>query len=166
MPFSTAFCARPVVAADVDDQRVVELAQILDRLDDPPDLVVGVGEVGGVDLGLPDEQLLLLETQAVPGRQVSGQGVSFAFAGMMPEPLLVGEDRLAQLVPAVVEEVHRLDLVDPFLRRVVRRMGAAGDVVDEERLLGRDLLQLAHVADRVVGHGGGRGSSRDCRWNG
>ena len=40
-----AFGARAVVAADVDDQGVVEFAEVFDGLDDPADLVVGVGEV-------------------------------------------------------------------------------------------------------------------------
>ena len=35
------------------------------------------------------------------------------------------------------------------------RVCAAGDVVDEERLVGRDLLELLHVLDRVVSHRGG-----------
>ena len=61
-----AFRARAVVAADVDDQRVVELAHVLDRLDDAADLVVGVGEVRPVDVGLLDEQLLLVPTRANP----------------------------------------------------------------------------------------------------
>ena len=55
-----AFGARAVVAADIDDQRVVELAEVLDGLDDPADLVVGVGEVGAVDVRLLDEELLLV----------------------------------------------------------------------------------------------------------
>ena len=66
VPIERAFGARAVVAADVDDQRVVELAHVLDGLDDAADLVVGVGEVGGVDVGLPDEHLLLVGRQRVP----------------------------------------------------------------------------------------------------
>jgi len=42
------------VARDVDDQRVVELAQVLDGLDDAPDLMIGVGEVGAEDVGRAD----------------------------------------------------------------------------------------------------------------
>ena len=80
-----AFGARAVVAADVDDQRVVELAEVFDGLDDPADLVVGVGEVGAVDVRLLDEELLLLPARASPTRGSSfGHGVSLAFAGMMP----------------------------------------------------------------------------------
>ena len=57
-----AFGARAVVAADVDDQGVVEFAQVLDRLDHPADLVVGVGKVGPIDVRLLDEELLLLDS--------------------------------------------------------------------------------------------------------
>ena len=64
-----AFGARAVVAADIDDQGVVEFAQVFDRLDDPADLVVGIGEVGPIDVRLPDEELLLFKAQRVPFRQ-------------------------------------------------------------------------------------------------
>ena len=64
-----AFGARAVVAADVDDQRVVELAQVLDRLDHAADLMVGVGDVGGEHLGLTREELLLVGGERVPLRQ-------------------------------------------------------------------------------------------------
>ena len=57
------FRARAVVAADIDDQRVVELPKIFDGLDDAADLVVGVSEVRSVDVGLLDEELFLLPTQ-------------------------------------------------------------------------------------------------------
>src|SRR5260221_10460502 len=60
-PFTTLFRY-----ADIQDQRVLELAHILDRLDDPANLVVGVSEVGAEDVGLLDEELLLLEAQLVP----------------------------------------------------------------------------------------------------
>ena len=66
VPIERAFGAAAVVAADVDDQRVVELAHVLDRLDHAADLVVGIGEVGGVDLHLAREQLLLVGRQARP----------------------------------------------------------------------------------------------------
>src|SRR5438094_8522701 len=36
-----------VIATDVNDQRVVELAHVIDRLDYPTDLVIGVGRIGG-----------------------------------------------------------------------------------------------------------------------
>ncbi len=42
----------------------------------------------------------------------------------------------------------------------MRGMRAAGHVVDEERLLGRDRLDLLHVLDRLVGHGRGQVPAR------
>ena len=48
-----AFRARPVVAVDVVDERVLEDAEILERVDEPSDVMVGVLEEAGVDLHLP-----------------------------------------------------------------------------------------------------------------
>ena len=42
-------------------------------------------------------------------------------------------------------------LVDPLLRRVVRRVRGAGAVVEEERLVGRDRLGVLDELDRLVG---------------
>ena len=61
-----AFGARAVVAADVDDQGVIELAQVLDGLDDAANLVVGVSEVSPEHVGLLDEELLLVPAQRIP----------------------------------------------------------------------------------------------------
>ena len=54
-----AFGTRAVVAADVDNQGVVEFTQVFDGLYDPSDLMVGVGKVGAIDVGLLDEELFL-----------------------------------------------------------------------------------------------------------
>ena len=43
---------------------------------------------------------------------------------------------------------------------MMRRVRAARHVVDEERLVGRDLLELLHVLDRLVGHGRGEVPAR------
>ena len=61
-----ALGAGPVVAADVHDQGVIELAHVLDRLDDAANLVVGVSEVSPEHVGLLDEELLLVPAQRVP----------------------------------------------------------------------------------------------------
>ena len=71
-----AFGARAVVATDVDDQGVVELAEVFDGLDDPSDLMVGIGEVGPIDIRLLDEELLLVEAEGVPLRQILSATVS------------------------------------------------------------------------------------------
>src|SRR5208282_3798380 len=54
-----AFGRGAIVAADEDDDRVVELAKVLHGLDDAADLVVGIGEIRTIHVGLADEELLL-----------------------------------------------------------------------------------------------------------
>jgi hypothetical protein len=83
-----------------------------------------------------------------------GQGVELGVLGDHAELLLVREDLLAQLLVAAVEQLHRADLVHPLLGRVVRRVGGARRVLDEDRLVGLDLVHARHVVDRVVGHAG------------
>ena len=144
VPHQRALGAGAVVTVDVDDQRVVELAHVLDLLDDAADLVVGVGRVASEHLGLPGEQLLLVGRQRFPLRQVIRPGGELRVRGNHAQPLLVGEDLLAQGIPAHVELA--LELVDPLLRRLVRRVASTGNVVDEERLVGRGGVELLHVA--------------------
>ena len=88
-----AFGGGAIVAADVDDERVVELAHVLDRLDHAADLVVGVGEIGGIDLGLADEELLFVGGQLVPVLAAGRRARASAWrpAGSR-RVLLVGED--------------------------------------------------------------------------
>ena len=65
-----AFGARAVVAADIDDQGIVEFAQVFDGLNDAADLMVGVGEIGAIDVRLLDEELLLFKAERIPLRQL------------------------------------------------------------------------------------------------
>ncbi len=55
-----AFGTGAIVSVDVDDERIVELAHVLNGLNDTADLVVIVGGIGGEDLHLPDEEFLFL----------------------------------------------------------------------------------------------------------
>ena len=64
-----AFRARTIVAADIDDQGVVEFAEIFDRLDDAADLMVGVGHISAIDIRLLGEELLFDRSEGVPLRQ-------------------------------------------------------------------------------------------------
>ena len=61
---------RAVVADDVVDERVVEHAEVLDGVDQPADVEVGVLEEPGVDLHLPREHRLELLRHVVPGRDL------------------------------------------------------------------------------------------------
>ena len=70
--------------------------------------------------------------------------------GHHTELLLPGEDLLAQHVPAGVEPAPVL--VGPLGGHVVRCVGGAGGVVDEERLVRGQGLLLPDPVDRLVGH--------------
>ena len=61
-----ALRAGAVVAAHIDDERVVELAHVLDGLNHPANLMVGIGRVAGEDLRLTREKFLLVGGECVP----------------------------------------------------------------------------------------------------
>ena len=141
---------RAVVADDVVDQRVVEQVQLLQRIEQPADMVVGILQEPGVDLHLPAQHRLECVRHLVPGRDFLVPRGELAIRRNDAQLLLAREGLFAQLVPALVELA--LVLVRPFLRHVVRRVGGAGREVDEERLVGNERLLLADPVDRLVGH--------------
>ncbi len=99
--------AATVVTADVDDQSVVELAHVLDCLDHPADLVVGVHEIRGIHVDLAEKHLLLVGRECVPLlQQIIRPGRHLRVLRNHAELLLVLEDLLAQRVPALVEQVQ------------------------------------------------------------
>jgi hypothetical protein len=91
-------------------------------------------------------------------QQVFGPGLELCVLWDDAELFLVGENLIAQIVPAHVELA--LELLDPFWCRVMRRMGAAGlHIVAEERLVRRDRVELIQPGG-IVGHGGGQVPAR------
>ena len=152
-----AALAAGAVVGDDDDHRVLELFARLEVVEQPADVVVGVREEAGVDLGHAAEQPLLVVVQRIPRARVVELGERLALGararlgrpdrvdrrqlGVLrddPQLLLAGEDLLADRLVAHVEAA--LELVDPLLRRVMRRVAGARRVVQEERLLRRDRL--------------------------
>jgi len=108
----------PLSADDVIDERVVEDLEVLERVDEPTDVVVGVLHEPGVDLHLPREKGLHVVGHVVP------RGDLFVARGQLgvgrndAERLLPRERLLAHRVPALVELA--LVLVGPLGRDVVR----------------------------------------------
>src|SRR6516162_6453617 len=97
--------------------------------------MVGVGQVGGVDIGLTDEQLLFIRCQIVPVlEQVRRPRRQLRIPRNDAELLLVDEYRVPKLVPATIEEVHGADFINPLWRRVMRRMGGTWSVIAQKRL--------------------------------
>lgn len=151
----TALSARAVVAVDVDDECVVELAHVLDGLNDAPDLVVTIRLVGGEDFDLLDEELLLISAELIPWLKVFYRPrLHLRVRWDDAKLLLIREDAVAQLLVAVVEEVHVVDLVHPFLGRVMRRMRGTRCVFHEKWLARHRLVHAIEVINRVVRHGG------------
>ena len=148
-----SFHAGAVVAPDPDDQRVVQLAQLVDRVDHPPDVVVGVLRVAGVDLHLAGVERLQFFGHVLPRRERLIARGQLRVGGDDAELLLPGEGLLAQPVPALVELA--LVPVRPLLRDMMRGVTAAGREVDEERLTGILAADAVQPLDGLVRHGVG-----------
>ena len=168
--------ARAVVAPDVEDQRVLEVAHLLDSVEQAADVPVGVVHEPRVDLHLPRVELLRRVVERVPRLEEVRPGREHRILGDHAELLLPLEDLLAKLVPPLVE--LPLVLVGPLLRHVVRRVGAAGRVVEEPRLLGilrpyrvqpldglvgEVVREVVRLVVRALGHADGRVVHRDHR---
>ena len=85
---------RAIVAADVDDERVVELALVFDLINHTANLVIRVGEVGRINVDLADVELLGLGGQRVPFRNGIRPGGELRVLRNHTELLLIGEDLL------------------------------------------------------------------------
>ena len=139
-----------VVADDVVDERVVEDLEVVEGVDQPADVVVGVLEEAGVHLHLARQHRLQLVRHVVPGGDLGRPLGQLRVLGHDAELLLAGERPLAERVPPLVELA--LVLVRPLRRHVMRRVRRTGREVDEERLVGHERLLLPDPVDRLVGH--------------
>ena len=101
--FQGAFGTGPVVTTDVDDDRVVEFALVLNLLDDAANFIIGIGGVGGENLSLADVEFLLDRRERIPTRQLgpAKRGLTIRPWGKLgirwnhAKFLLVGEDCVA-----------------------------------------------------------------------
>ena len=93
-PFMRAFGRGTVVADDVVDDRVLEDPEVVDRVDQPADVVVGVLEEPGVDLHLPGQHRLELVGHVVPGGDLGVPRGQLGVGGDDPQLLLPGEGAL------------------------------------------------------------------------
>ncbi len=144
-----ALSAAAIVAFNEYDQRVVADAFLLQRVEHAPDIVVVVGEEGGIDFRHMRKELLVLGVQRVPGRQIGGSRRQDSVLRYDAELFLPRKSFLAQLVPALIELT--LELRDPFLWNVMGRVRRPGRVIGEERLVGRQRMLLLDPVDRLVG---------------
>ena len=148
-PLRAALGTGAVVALDVDHQRVVQFAHFLDGVEDAPHLVIGVRERRGIDFHHVREDLLLVGIEAVPGRNALGAFRQFRVLRDDAQLFLSRQRFLAQLVPTLIELA--LELRDPLLGRVMRRVGRARRVVLQPGFVGRDGVEHADPLDAAVG---------------
>ena len=109
-----SFGGGAVVAPDVEDDRVVALAGLVEEIHQLADLRVGVFDKAGVEF----HQARSGRRARIRGCPPSGHGWiarrEFGVGGNPAERFLAGEDFLAQLVPALVELAFVF--VGPLLR--------------------------------------------------
>ena len=143
-----AFGARTVVRDD-HDQRVVELADRFEEVEQAPDLVIGVLEESGEDLHHAGVEPALVIGEFIPLLHVGVVPRQHRVLGHDAQFLLPREHLFAVGVPAVVELA--LVLVGPFLGHLVGRVVGAGREVEEERLVRCDLFEVGDELDGLVG---------------
>ena len=136
------------VVGDDHDQRVVQLALLAQELDQPPDLVIGVGQEPGEDLHHPGGKPPRRRRQRRPVGHVGIVPRQLRIRRDDPEFLLPGEHLLPVGVPSVVENARVP--VRPFLGHVVWGVGGAETQVQVERLGRVDLLGVGDEPDRLV----------------
>ena len=107
-----AFSTRAVVAENVEDQRVIELAHVCDGVDEPADLGVRVLGEACEYLHLAGEEFLLVRGQLVPVLDRCGLRCKLRTRRHHAQLDLAGKRLLPQLVPPLVELA--LVLGDPF----------------------------------------------------
>jgi hypothetical protein len=147
-PGRPALGAGAVIGHD-HDQRVVELAGLLQEVKQAPDVVVGVGQEPGEHLHHPRRQPARPRGQRLPFRDVGVVPGQLRARGQDAQLLLPVEHPLPVGVPAVVELARVA--VGPLLAHVMRGVRRASAEVQVERLVRGDLLSVGDELDGLVG---------------
>jgi hypothetical protein len=126
----------------------VQLSESAQELDQPPDLVIGVGQEAGEDLHHPAVQAAGGRGQRPPVGHVGIVPGQLGVRGSDAEFLLPGEYLLPVRIPALVKLARVA--VRPFLRHVVRRVRGAEAQMQVERLGRVDLLDVGDELHRLV----------------
>ena len=145
-----ALGAGTVVPDHQVDQGVVVDLELLEGVEQPADVVVGVLEEPGVDLHLPLQDRPQLLGHVLVGGDLLMPGRELGVGRDHAELLLPRERLLAQHIPPGRKPTTVA--IRPLLVDLVRRVGGTRRVVDEERLVGHERLLLPHPADGLVGH--------------
>ncbi len=138
-----------VVPDDVIDQRVVEHAEVGERIHQAPDMVIDLLQEARIDLHLARQNGLQVRRHFVPRGNFLMPGGERGVVRNDAELLLPGERFLAQLVPAAVELAFVF--VRPFLRDMMGRVRCARREIHHERLVRHQRLLLTHPGDGAIG---------------
>ena len=143
-----AFRRRTVVTRDVDEERVVRLPHLVQRIEQLPDLLVGVGHEAREHLHQTRCHRLVAVGVVGPRGHFVGAGGQGGPCGNHTQFQLAGVDPLAQHVPPVVElSLEPLDVLGPHVVRTVH--GARGEVREERPVRVAGTLQL-HPLDGLL----------------
>ncbi|CAB4713163.1 unannotated protein [freshwater metagenome] len=137
-----ALAGGAVVAEDVEDDGVVELAEPLDLVDEAADLLVGVLGERRVDLHQPLGDAPVVVGQVVPVRGALRPRRQLGPLGHQPQRLLSGQGLVALLVPPVAEVAA--EPVASVARHVERSVRGAEGHVGEPRPI---RVEGAHASD-------------------
>ena len=127
---------------------------MVEKIDQPADMMIHVLAEAGEHFHHARIELALVGRQLGPFLNVGIVARELRVLGHDAQLFLPREHLLAIDVPALVELA--LVFVRPFLRHVMGRVVRARREIEEERLVGRDLLQVGDEADRLVGKVGGQ----------
>ena len=144
----TAF-PRSAVVRHQQDERVIEIAQRFERLDQTPDVIIGVGQEARKDLHHARVEALFVGGHRLPrldhfvARRELGAGRDEAQLELaLMRFLAIG-------VPSSVEPAAVFR--DPLLRSLMRRVLRAGAEVHEERLGRVGRTEIAQERNRLIG---------------
>ena len=141
---------RAIVALDEDDQRVVELSGILQPRDDPAELIVGIGKLGGSDLHHARIKTLLVGRQAAPRGHTRQRRRQLRIGRDHTHFLLASKYLFADDIPSHVELAF--ELVDPLLGRLLRPVHGTWRIIGKEGFVGVGAILRAHPGEQMVGH--------------
>lgn len=141
---------RAVVTSDVDEERVVHLANVFKRSGQSTDLMVCLLKESGKHLGLASEQTVFVGGQCIPILDIFGFGPQFRVGGNDAHLLLPRYCFVADFVPTCVKPAFVF--VRPLPGDVVRRMNRTSRIVHEERFVRRHRLLSLHPANRLIRH--------------
>ena len=89
----TTLGARAIVVLDIDYKCVVQLTQVLNSVEDPAHLVMGIGERSGINLHHARVDLPMVSIERVPRGMPGARSVSLVSAGMMPSAFCFSNQR-------------------------------------------------------------------------